>query len=141
MSVRRLAPKELQPLSFTFSEQNLAWVKNEIKAGKPAEAAAAAAGPNGKVFAMSSYGDWLLWSRPGLRGRVAFDARFELLNSAQVKRLGEFQARIGDWMTAVRGYRVIVLDRVREPRSSIRARFAPFGSTATWSCCGVSTEY
>ena len=30
MSVRRLAPKELQPASFTFSEENLAWARKEL---------------------------------------------------------------------------------------------------------------
>jgi NADH-quinone oxidoreductase subunit E len=30
MSVRRLAPKELQPASFTFSDENLAWAKAQI---------------------------------------------------------------------------------------------------------------
>src|ERR1700681_1939330 len=30
MSVRRLAPKELQPASFTFTPQNLAWAKQQI---------------------------------------------------------------------------------------------------------------
>src|SRR6202000_477873 len=30
MSVRRLAPKELQPASFAFTEENLAWAKNQI---------------------------------------------------------------------------------------------------------------
>ena len=30
MSVRRLAPKELQPASFAFSDENLAFAKKEI---------------------------------------------------------------------------------------------------------------
>src|ERR1044072_7671859 len=30
MSVRRLAPKEVQPASFTFTDENLAWAKREI---------------------------------------------------------------------------------------------------------------
>ena len=30
MSVRRLAPKELQPASFTFTAENLAWAKTQI---------------------------------------------------------------------------------------------------------------
>ncbi|HEV7408537.1 MAG TPA: NADH-quinone oxidoreductase subunit E, partial [Bradyrhizobium sp.] len=30
MSVRRLAPKELQPAKFAFSEENLAWAKQQI---------------------------------------------------------------------------------------------------------------
>jgi NADH-quinone oxidoreductase subunit E len=41
MSVRRLAPKELQPASFAFTEENLAWVKQQIAkypAGRQASA-------------------------------------------------------------------------------------------------------
>jgi NADH-quinone oxidoreductase subunit E len=41
MSVRRLAPKELQPASFTFTDENLAWVKQQIAkypAGRQASA-------------------------------------------------------------------------------------------------------
>lgn len=76
-----------------------------------ARAAAAAAGPNGRVFATSDYADWLLWARPDLAGRVAFDARFELLSQAQVRRIAHFQARAGGWLATARGYRVFVLNR------------------------------
>lgn len=41
MSVRRLAPKELQPASFAFIDENLAWVKQQIAkypAGRQASA-------------------------------------------------------------------------------------------------------
>src|SRR6201994_3087661 len=44
MSVRRLAPKELQPESFSFTPENLAWAKKEIAkypAGRQASAAIA----------------------------------------------------------------------------------------------------
>ena len=42
MSVRRLAPKELQPESFAFSEENLAWAKREIAKYPPGRQASAA---------------------------------------------------------------------------------------------------
>src|SRR3979490_700187 len=35
MSVRRLAPKELQPASFAFSEENLAWARKQIEKYPP----------------------------------------------------------------------------------------------------------
>ena len=35
MAVRRLAPKEQQPASFTFSEENLAWAKKQIEKFPP----------------------------------------------------------------------------------------------------------
>ena len=78
-----------------------------------AQATAAAAGPHGRVFASSPFADWLLWSKPKLSGRVAYDARFELLSQAQIRRIARFQGRVGDWRSTARGYRVFVLD----PRS------------------------
>src|ERR1044071_7621615 len=41
MSVRRLAPKELQPASFTFTDENLAWAKKEIAKYPPGRQASA----------------------------------------------------------------------------------------------------
>jgi hypothetical protein len=75
-----------------------------------ARAAAVAAGPQGRVFATSPYADWLLWSRPTLAGRVAFDARFELLSTSQLLRVARLQAQSGDWLRTVSGYRVFVLN-------------------------------
>jgi hypothetical protein len=75
-----------------------------------AQATAAAAGPDGRVFATSPYADWLLWSQPTLTGRVAFDARFELLSTVELERVARIQARSGDWLSDVNGYRVFVLD-------------------------------
>jgi NADH-quinone oxidoreductase subunit E len=42
MSVRRLAPKELQPASFAFTEENLAWAKKEITKYPPGRQPSAA---------------------------------------------------------------------------------------------------
>ena len=68
---------------------------------------------------------------PALAGRVAFDARFELLSPAQVQRIARFQARVGNWLTIARGYRVFVLDR----HSDARARAALSSATCRrgWS--------
>ena len=41
MSVRRLAPKEVQPASFTFTDENLAWAKREIAKYPPGRQASA----------------------------------------------------------------------------------------------------
>src|SRR5205814_3014631 len=41
MSVRRLAPKELQPASFAFSAENLSFAKNEIAKYPPGRQASA----------------------------------------------------------------------------------------------------
>jgi len=44
-----------------------------------ARVVADAAGPNRAVFANGAFGDWLLLKEPSLRGRMAYDARFEVL--------------------------------------------------------------
>jgi NADH-quinone oxidoreductase subunit E len=41
MSVRRLAPPELQPKSFAFTAENLAWAKREIAKYPPGRQASA----------------------------------------------------------------------------------------------------
>jgi hypothetical protein len=78
-----------------------------------ARAASVAAGPQGRVYASSPYADWLLWSRPELAGRVAYDARFELFSAAQLQRVARFQNRAGNWLGTARGFQIFVLD----PRS------------------------
>ena len=44
-----------------------------------ARVVATTAGPTGAVFANGAFGDWLLFEQPSLRGRIAYDARFEVL--------------------------------------------------------------
>ena len=47
-------------------------------------ARAAAAAPSAVVVTDLQYADWLLWREPELRGRVAFDARLELLAARHI---------------------------------------------------------
>jgi hypothetical protein len=61
-------------------------------AGWPAAAASNAAtlaahDPSVRIFADDRHADWLLWSQPSLRGRVAYDVRFELLTPQQFRTL------------------------------------------------------
>jgi hypothetical protein len=76
-----------------------------------AAAASSAAGAEGSVFATARVADWLLWTRPELSGRVAFDARLELLSTSQLQQIAQFQTLAGNWLRSVQGYRVFVLDR------------------------------
>jgi putative flippase GtrA len=71
--------------------------------------------PGLRVFASERYADWLLWEKPELAGRVAFDVRFELYDDEQLEALFRYHNRIGDdWLAPVAGYEVIVLDRVAD---------------------------
>lgn len=78
-------------------------------------ARATARDPSLRVFANERYADWLLWKIRPLAGRVAFDARFELLGSRQLQAIGRFRRRAStDWLSVADGYRLLVLDPAQE---------------------------
>jgi hypothetical protein len=77
----------------------------------PALAAIERAGPTARVMATDRHSDWLLWNLPELRGRVAFDVRFELLDKATFQRLVHWNFGVGPgWQKTGDGYDVIVVD-------------------------------
>jgi hypothetical protein len=49
-----------------------------------------------------------------LSGRVAFDARFELLSTKQLQKIAAVQARSGDWLPTLKGDKVFVLSRTSD---------------------------
>ena len=83
-------------------------------------AAAAAAGAHGRVFANESYADWLVFEHPQLAGRIAYDSRFELLTGSQLRSVTEFRNRVAGWHSTIRGYEILVLNKV-DDRQPIRA--------------------
>ena len=83
-------------------------------------AAATAAGPNGKIFANETYADWLVFQHPELAGRIAYDSRFELLSSRQLRSVTEFRNRVEGWRSTIRGYHTLVLDKT-DDHDPIRA--------------------
>jgi hypothetical protein len=69
------------------------------------------ADPRARVFADDQFADWLLFEDPSLAGRVAYDIRFELLTSRELRRIVDFRLERGlDWQRALAGYKVLVLD-------------------------------
>ena len=71
--------------------------------------------PAARVWATEQWADWLLWEDPKLEGRMAFDARVELLDEPQVKRLTVFSAT-GLLVPQVRRrYAILVVSRNNEP--------------------------
>lgn len=65
----------------------------------------------GLVFADLELADWLLWKIPGLRGRIAYDGRPELLSRRQFDGVVKFARQEQGWQAAVRGYSVVVTNR------------------------------
>jgi hypothetical protein len=63
----------------------------------------------GRVYANERLSDWLLWEAPELRGRLAYDARVELLTRREVDRIVDFQSGLQVVPSPVLGYDVVVL--------------------------------
>jgi hypothetical protein len=72
--------------------------------------AAATAEPRSRVFATDRHADWLLWKFPELRGRIAYDVRFEIYDEQFFEELAEYKAQKGDWKKLARGYEIVVVD-------------------------------
>jgi hypothetical protein len=84
-----------------------------------AAATAVESAGGGKVFVPLELGDWLLWLKPALRGRVAADARAELLTQAELRRYGALWRGTSGWRQLSTGYRVFVLSP-RDERPLVR---------------------
>jgi hypothetical protein len=101
--------------------------QRSFEAGYPSAAAVStreAAGTEARVFANGAYADWLLLVEPSLRGRVAYDARFEVLPDG---RLADAAAvSIGRWdaRRILAPFDVVVL---RPEESELRAALARAG--------------
>ncbi len=79
-------------------------------------AAVATAGAHGRIFANESYADWLVFEHPQLAGRIAYDSRFELLTSRQLRSVQGFRNLVAGWRGTVRGYSALVLNRQDDAR-------------------------
>jgi hypothetical protein len=103
----------------------------------PGEAAAVAARPDGRVLANVKYADWLLWREPGLAGRIAYDARLELLSRRRILQIYDYGLPFGgSWRSTSRGYDTLVLDR-SDDRYAIRGLLAQPGSRLAYQCAGL----
>jgi hypothetical protein len=79
--------------------------------------------PGPAVLPSDRHADWLLWKIPSLRGRIAYDIRFELLTNQELRELALFKAVRPGWRRAIRGYPIVVLDPTEGPgRATILLR-------------------
>jgi hypothetical protein len=82
---------------------------------------AVSADPSLRVFADERYADWLLWRLPALRGKVAYDARFELLSGDQLAEVANFKSQVGpSWKAIASGYRLLVLQASSAATSQLK---------------------
>jgi hypothetical protein len=70
-----------------------------------------AAQPGVRVFANEQYANWLLLRLPDLRGRVAFDIRFELLTRRQIQNIVDVRRQVEGWRKTVATYGLYVLKK------------------------------
>ena len=85
----------------------------------PAAAVQRALGPNTRVYAADVYADWLLWRIPSLRGRLAYDVRFEIYSSEFFQRLLRYNAEVGsDWKSLADGYPIVVVDETERSHTA-----------------------
>jgi hypothetical protein len=70
-----------------------------------------------RIWATDGTANWLLWRMPDLRGRIAYDVRFELFDRTTLDRIVGFKALRGDWRSSLKGYRVIVVDDAKHVRA------------------------
>ena len=100
--------------------QPLSWFTRDTYPVAAGNSAAAAAGAQGRIFANEAYADWLVFEHPQLTGRIAYDSRFELLKGGQLRSVTKFRNLVAGWRSTIRGYDVLVLNKV-DDRKPIRA--------------------
>jgi hypothetical protein len=71
------------------------------------------------VFASDRFSDWMLFKIPELRGRIAYDVRFELYDREFFDELQEYAGEsTPDWKSFADGYRVVIVDEGRRSHSA-----------------------
>jgi hypothetical protein len=94
-----------------FSSSNASLERNWPRAATDRVALLTSQPSSERVFADGPYADWLLWARPELRGRIAYDARFELLRRSEFTKLSNYGDKRGDhWHDAAAGYNVFLYE-------------------------------
>jgi hypothetical protein len=125
LAIAMLAGVALATVVVAF--QPTSWFTKEQYPVGAENAAASAAGTHGRVFANERYADWLVFEHPQLAGRIAYDSRFELLTSRQLRSVTEFRNLVAGWRSTIRGYSVLVLDKeddAKPIKALLRARAA-----------------
>ena len=86
---------------------------------EPVEAVRAEVKPGDKVFAPDRFSDWMLFKIPELRGRIAYDVRFELYDREFFDELQEYAGEsTPDWKSFADSYRIVIVDEGRRSHSA-----------------------
>ena len=93
-----------------FLTHSASWYVSDWSEQQIAAVREATRDPSVRVYATDGTADWLLWRIPELRGRIAYDVRFELYDQKALDGIVQYGSRRGDWTSLVDGYRVVVAD-------------------------------
>jgi len=103
--------------ALVFVARPASWFVSEWPEARVAAVREATRDPDVRVWPTDGTADWLLWRIPDLRGRLAYDVRFELYDTPVLDRIVAYGRRQGDWQTIVAGYGVVVVDSGRHLRA------------------------
>jgi hypothetical protein len=110
--VGALAALSLLAIPMGVAAAPASWYDRELPSEATAQLERATRAPGTTVFASETLSDWLLWQEPSLRGRIAYDVRFELLSVGQLDRLSAYHRRSGaTWASPTLAFSRLVLDR------------------------------
>ncbi len=103
------------------------WPERQIRAAQKATL-----DPTVRVFATDRHSDWLLWRIPSLRGRMAFDVRFELYDRRTLAEITRYNGELGPgWKRITDGSTLVFLDRANQP-SHLEDFLAEPGARLVW---------
>lgn len=67
--------------------------------------------PGDRLYAPDRFSDWMVFKIPELRGRIAYDVRFELYDLDFYERLQNYNfEEDDDWKSFADGYRLVIVD-------------------------------
>jgi hypothetical protein len=81
------------------------WPEEQVRAVRDATR-----DPTVRLYPTDRTADWLLWRIPDLRGRMAYDVRFELYEKPTLARIVGFSTLRDDWHSTLADYDVFVVD-------------------------------
>ncbi len=106
--------------ALVFVARPASWFVSDWPEARVAAVREATRDPSVRVWATDGTADWLLWRIPDLRGRLAYDVRFELYDQPALDRIVAYGRRRGDWKASAR--RLPRRDRDDSGTSSTRRR-------------------
>ena len=94
----------------TVAAKPASWFEQRYPEGAVAAVQRAeATQPHVQVFASTQYSDWLLLRAPELRGRIAYDARFELMPTYRLRQLVDIRRQVEGWRNVIAPFGLFVL--------------------------------